>query len=1155
MRYGFPLVLSLALMTSIASAQVSNDASADGGSESVDAEDYRSIESRYTDRMTELDADTRRFLSLREDEERGKLVSGYDQLISTLSEMEDDNRLLTRERMQAFLEQYPDTTYASHVRFRLADLLYVGAKTEWLRTSEEYSVLEAQLIDEERWEEIPPQPMVDLGPTIELYQRIIRDNVELPSEQQYEHLDGAFYMLGFSYNESTSAQRDEDLAKQAFLDLIRVSPESELVDAAQLFLGNIAFDNNDFPEAIARYSAVYENGEDGAYFDNAIYQLAWTYYKLAGPNPTEISMGRPAYGLALGLFTDIMDRADVLMAEEGRESAYAPDALKYMAISFSDISDFDEGTSALRSALTHFEATSPRRDYEWDILNELGETLTQQARFGEAVEVYRYMQDDPRWTLRPENPSLMYKVAELLASGIENDQDAAYAAVVELTERYNDDTEWWAANRNNPDALAVARRFIEDSLADVAVDYHTRARQSGDVNDYLAAADKYREYLEKFPIADDFYQKQFYLADALFQAKAYDDSSDEYASLIRSTDNHPYADIGFLRIAEASRLRMEDAVEGAPLDAFDASARERAEAVQAPLWTVPAAGFIERMETASSGFEYPVYALSAWHEDFMAGHSGFNDHTFTEPPDDVADAPDLREVAEIRRPKYAYMMAQVYYTHNQFEKAEELIRAVIAEDRRSVEAGYAAGLHVNMYTYLGDLGQVRELAKQYLVDMPGPLDGQSRDDLIAGLADTLEGSTFKAALNLVDTDREAAAEAFLAFVEEFPESQYASVALYNAANSYDVAGKSERAIELFERYVAEYPDSEEARRLYFRIAATYESTLELDQAIGYYEQLIRNFPDDQNAADALYNAAFLKIGLGRYEEAAEGFEQYATQYPDKPDAEDVFWRAAEQWEAVSPDAAQTYYRRYLQGFGMSNPDHAFAAKQSQAEFYDDSGDTRRASGVRDDIVSDYDRMVTDGVEVGQMGRHYAAEAAFRDIQAEFEVFTALVLTGDEQGDVDLIITTMPEQMLAFEETAAAYVGKYGDFEYSTAALLRIGQAYLHYVTVGYSIEPPADLPPELEDAFFEALETNVYPRLDNVQDKGRARLQRVIDFATERKRYSDYVGEAKTALNESDPINYPADKTEVRGETEASSVFEPTPIRPVPVADVEEGGE
>ena len=40
----------------------------------------------------------------------------------------------------------------------------------------------------------------------------------------------------------SSAQRDEEKAKQAFLDLIRVSPDSELVDAAQLFLGNIAFD-------------------------------------------------------------------------------------------------------------------------------------------------------------------------------------------------------------------------------------------------------------------------------------------------------------------------------------------------------------------------------------------------------------------------------------------------------------------------------------------------------------------------------------------------------------------------------------------------------------------------------------------------------------------------------------------------------------------------------------------------------------------------------------------------------------------------------------------------------------------------------------------------------------------------------------------------
>lgn len=1152
MRFGLTWALTAALLCSSASAQV--DASTDGAADAGDGRgDFHSTESRYAQRMAELDADTRRFLDLREAEERSKLTDSYDQLLDELSAQEDDQRQLTAERMRSFLEHYPDAEYASHVRFRLADLVYVAAKREWLRSMSEYSVIEAQLVEEERWEEIPPQPELDLGETISLYQRVIDDNKDLPEAEQYEHLDGAYYMLGFSYTEASALQKDEAKAKQAFLDLLSERPNSELADAAQLFLGNIAFDTGEFDEAIERYTAVVARGPEGNYFEQAGYQLAWTYYKLAGPEVTELSLGMDGYDRALELFTDILDRAEEKKVIEGRESSFAPDALKYMAISFTDLSDFSDARTALGVAQDYFRGLDAPREYEWDVYKELAETLTQQARRPEAIEVYRFMQDDPRWQLRPENPTLMYEVAKLLASGIEADQDAAAGAVVELTERYNTDTAWWQANRTNPDALAVARQFIENSLGEVAKDYHLRAEQTGEAADFLLAAEKYQEYLEKFPISDDFYQIQAYRANALFSAKSWEDALLEYRALLRSKDYHYYGDLAVFRIADITRLRMEEAVADAPPSAFEPEAFERAQESDAPLWTVPALGFIEEMRTNAAGEEYPVYELSQWHQDFLTANQAFIDHTFQELPDDFQDYGDLRDAASVRRPKLRYMMAQLLYVHNHFEEAEPLLMQVIAEDRTSLEASYAAGLHVNMFTYLGDSGKVRELAKQYSINPPGPLELQ--DEKALEFENLLEGITFKAAMALVDTDREAAAEAFLAFIDEFPESEYVNVALYNAANSYDVAGKSERAIELFERYVATYPEDEQSRRLYFRIAATYESTLELEQAVGYYESLINNFPEDQNAADALYNAAFLKIGLGRNAEAARGFESYALDYPERADAEAVFWRAADQWEEVGTDEAVAFYRRYLQRYGMQNPDHSFAAKQRLAVALDELGRTRQADTMRAEILSDFDSMHAEGLAIGVMARHYAAQAAFRDLQSKYAAYEALNLNGNEEHDVDLVFNVLPTELAAFEEAAGAYVAKYGDFEYSTAALLRIGEAYMHYADVGFAVEPPPGLPDHLTDAFFEQLEINLYPKLDIVQEKGKSRLQRVIDFAAERKRYSDYVRQAKIALNENDPINYPADKPEIRGETEASVVFEPMPVRAEPPAETPEGGE
>jgi TolA-binding protein len=1116
-----------------------DDGVAESGAEIADIRadllDYHATEERFRTRMSELDGDTRRFFTVREEEERVKLTAGYDQLIDTLSDMEQDNRVLTRERMEYFLQTYPNAIYASHVRFRLADLLFVAAKLEWEQAMAEYAAIEGRLIEEERWDEIPPEPKTNLQPAIDLYLRIIADNKDKPASEQYENLDGAYYMLGFCLFEATSGQRDESAASRAFVELTTETPDSPLVDAARLFLGNIHFERNELQLAIDQYQTVYDRGPEGKYYDDALYQLAWTYFKMSGPEVTDRSLGRPGFDLAMGLFTKILDLSEVQRRESGRDSNYAPDALKYMAISFSDIADFSD-VSALSVGRQWFDAQPGEAAYEWGVYHQLGEALIQQARFAEAIEVFRFLQDDPRWTLRPENPALMWRVAELHAS--ERDFDAAAAAVVQLTERYNEESPWWEANRTNPEALEVARKHIEESLADVAIDYHLKAQQTGNPDDYMAAAAKYREYLRKFPISDDFYEKQQYLADSLFNAKHFDEALAEYESLIKSSRHHPYLDIAVVRAAESTRLRMEEAVTTAPDDVFEPEALTRATESVAPRWTVPAKGFVESTETLANGQSFPIYALSDWHEEFVATTNRAIGHTYTEPAATDDAVLDLRDFAAERQPKLIYLVAQLHYVHNRYADAEPLLLRLMTEYPQTMEASYAAGMHVNMYLNRGDLAKVRELSRRYLVAQYGPPNMPDPTDF----GSVLEGVSFKQCLDLVQLDREEAATCFLGFYDEFPDSEHRADALYNAGNSYDIIGNKAKSIELFERYVATYPTEDRSRALFFRIAANYESTLELDKAIDYYERLLSNFPDDRNAADALYNASFLKIGLGRNAEAARGFEKYGTTYDTLSDAEETFWRAAEQWEAVGEADALSFYERYLRTYGMRNPDHVFEAKQRSSEIHAAAGRDRKAEQLLDEIDRDFATLISSGRTVGVNGRHYAAAAGFREVQAAFERVTANRLSGNEERDGKLILEDLPVQLQAFDEQALAFVAKYADFEYSTAAMTRIGQAYLYYADLGFSLEPPESFSDELKDAWQEVFDAQVRPGLETIETKGKDRLVRVVDFARERKRYSTYVGEAQRDLNERDPRAYPAVKEEVRGETLPSTSLDPAPM-------------
>ena len=121
------------------------------------------------------------------------------------------------------------------------------------------------------------------------------------------------------------------------------------------------------------------------------------------------------------------------------------------------------------------------------------------------------------------------------------DAIASQNAITRLNELFNRDSAWAHANRNNPDALAVADGYIEQSLAQVAIDLHTAANETGDPAQYSRAADLYSQYLNKFPFAKDYYEIQWYLSDTLFKSGRLREAGAEYVQLLKGKD-HAYRD-------------------------------------------------------------------------------------------------------------------------------------------------------------------------------------------------------------------------------------------------------------------------------------------------------------------------------------------------------------------------------------------------------------------------------------------------------------------------------------------------------------------------------------------------------------------------------------------------------------------------------------
>ncbi|TNE92014.1 MAG: tetratricopeptide repeat protein [Deltaproteobacteria bacterium] len=1096
---------------------------------------FRQVQERFALRMKELEDDTRAFVDRKEAIERDKLSASYDGVISTLETAETDQREQAIARMEAYLKKYADSDYHDHVRFRLAEMEFELAREKWLSDGVEYERLAAEL-GFDRLDELPPEPKVDFGRSISLYERIIADNKDRPADQRYQFMDGVYYMLGWCHNEPNAAQFDEDAALVAFNKLVENHPESALSDPGHLFIGNYHFDRNELEPAVAHYKAVFDKGAEGEYYIASLYQLAWAYYKQAA-QPAE-------YDRALDMFAQVLTDSEVSLRESGRESEYAPDAVKYMAISMSDIADKTD-TDPVEVAKGYFSRATPT-DYERDVYVQLGEVLTQQARWDEAISVFRFLQDDPRWVDHPENPDWQMRIVKLWLQPVPPDLAASAAARIELTERYSDGSEWWLANRNNPRALATARSYIEASLQDVAIEYRLNADQTGNPDDYALAAAKFREYMDKFPISDDYYQVQWYLADTLYRGGFHEEALSENADLIRTQRAHDYGDAAtyFSMDAALALLQQNNAPPALPEEQLDPAQREMALNLKAPLWVVPQKNKVEKTYEAPSG-NIAVHSLSDDHVRFIDSADAVLSHDFTAEP--IEGLPDFNEIIGERHHKIQYLIAQVLFFHNRYEEARPRLMSLVRDYNETLEGSYAAGLMVTAAQNEGDLAEVRRLTSEFVRIPLGP-DEELQKARQSEFRNILEGTAFKQALAFTDAKEYAeAADAFYAFTNEFPESEYVPLALYNAANNSEKAGDAARANELFEDYVNRYPDDERSKQLYFRIAANYEATFELEKAIDYYGRLISRFPDYQDTPNAVYNQSFLKIGLGDHKGAAQGYMAYAKDYPDQDDREEVYFQAGKQWEEVGDRDARRFYEGYLAEYGFSNPDHALYSKYWLSEMHLRAGRVTKAKQLKDEIVADYARLVSEGVPVG-MGRRYAAERAFALLSEEFEVLTKDKLIRDEAKDAELIFQIKPAEVVEFEKKALDLVSRYQDFEYSAAALYLAGSGYLYLADLGYSIECPRGYSEAECDLFMEVIYAEGYPQFDAAQAKAIARFERIIKTATDQKQYSEWVGKAYDALNELEPKDYPALKLEIRGEPWAADVPPILPVRAEPPA-------
>jgi hypothetical protein len=293
--------------------------------------------------------------------------------------------------------------------------------------------------------------------------------------------------------------------------------------------------------------------------------------------------------------------------------------------------------------------------------------------------------------------------------------------------------------------------------------------------------------------------------------------------------------------------------------------------------------------------------------------------------------------------------------------------------------------------------------------------------------------------------------------------------------------------------------------------------------------------------------AFLKEGLGDKAGAAAGYEAYGRTYTAASDREDVVFRAGALYEDLDPERAIKFYKTYLGTFGTTNPDHALLAQYRIAEIHKRQGRPKESAAAMAEVVSLFDRVVDGGKPVGPAGRDQAAAAAFGALKQRHDRIVGYQLTRNEAKDAKLLTETMRDEVNQFSTAAAAYAERYRSFTWSTAALYLVGSAQGAYAKLGLSVEPPAGLDETDQVAYWELLETTLFPLFYQVEEQAVGTFESVLKLAREAGRHSEWVDQARTALGRLRPDQYPAGKLTLPGSVD---LVAPAKLAPVTAAEV-----
>jgi len=1015
----------------------------------------------------------------------------------------------------------PNDSRRGELVFRLAEIYWAKSKFIYQKEYKTFDENYQKWVDNGRGGKEPTLAAFTVDSDAYKKQALQNYAIILEKFPDYPRLDEVLYIMAFNQYEAGKTKDAVDNYSQ----LIRQYPKSEYVSDSYLALGEHYFKANDLTKATKAYGKAYDKGVEDkrrSVYNYARYKLAWCDY-----NAQE--------------FAKALEKFKAVVAEENKSKDVDSGKAKGVQLKREALND-------MVLTYSHLDATKEAYDYlkkeagqqeAYRLSGKLAAVYKEQGKHALEVDTLRMLINlDPDNTAAPD-----YQSAIVLAYSNLGDRTAVRKEVTRLVELYQPGSPWWRKNEANPALVERARTVAENRMRELVTDYHRYAQKFKKVDDYETAADIYSQYLQAFPDSENAYRLNFFYAELLWDLGRWRDAAKQYDAVVKRDNKGEYT----RTCAYNAVLAWEKIVnkvappifkDGKILTASDCSDPKNKGKCGAAKDDK-----IDKKTAKLENFEKGgknKYEAKKIPEEEVALASACDAYVSVVPQRDVDKDDKLREELVVVKFKSALIYQQYYHFDEAAVRFGELIDRWPASEFARKGADQILDSYDARENYLALEKWSRDFAKKK--ELMGDKDFSK---LVTRF---MEGATFKN----VDAVRAASIETkaknkaegtklaleagtrFESFIKEFPASEFAAIALYNAQLLYAGENHLDQAIATGNRLLKDYAKEIAAgdnlknkleETTIANLAAYHEKVADYPQAAETYVKFADKYKNHEKAPDSIFNAGVFYLGLGDTRNATNMFARYIKDFPKQKDIPDVYLRIASIYEDQEDwKRASAMYGEFEKLHGKAaRPEQVLSARYKTAFALQKAGRDKDMLEACNGIISGFKKL-DEKLQKSEAGKLAGGYCAFQILEPEFQAYKTIQIEAKAGASgkkaMQLVKQALDDKLKQRDLIAKKYLDvlNYGNGEWGIAGLSRAADSLLDYVTTLRKAPDPPMLKDNFEalDLFRTELENIAFP----VEEAGITALEQALTKAFELGIYSQYTIEIEDKLKAFKPAKF-----------------------------------